>query len=168
VQDIKRELTVEAMAAERLLVAYRQQLGDDQEAAADLIEGETGLLEAVDAVLARLALIEDHIAALIDHGKKLNARNSRYKAQHEGLRQSLISAMELANLKRLERPTATLSRRAVPPSLVIVDQDAIPATYLIPQPPKVDSAALKAALKDGPVPGAELSNGGATISITRS
>lgn len=163
-----RDLSVEAMAAERLLVTYRAQLGDDVEAAADLVEGQTGFMEAVDTVVARIALLEDHIEALIAHGRKLNDRNSRYKAQHEALRKALLSALELTNMRSIERPTATISQRRGAQQVVIINDAEIPADYLIPQPPKVNTKAIKEALQNGPVPGAELSNGPTSLNLTRS
>ena len=48
-QDVKHELTKEAMAAQRLIAAYKEYLGDDDQSIADTIEGETGLFEIVDA-----------------------------------------------------------------------------------------------------------------------
>jgi hypothetical protein len=43
-----------------------------------------------------------------------------------------------------------------PPRLVIDDEDKIPDTYLIPQPPKVDAAAIKKMVKETPVDWAHL------------
>jgi hypothetical protein len=158
----------ETIAVQHLLTAFREQLGEDDKAIADAIEGETNFFEVVDAVLNRLAELEDYIAAIVVHGRKLNDRNSRFRAQYEGLRGALLSAMQQAKQDRIERPVGTASQRKTPRSLVVINEDMIPAAYKIPQPAKLDNKAITAALKDGPVPGAKLSEQGITISITRS
>jgi hypothetical protein len=165
--DLKHDLREQALAAVNLITAFKEQLGDDVQAVVDAIEGETDFCSVVDAVLARIAELEDHIEALTIQGRKLNARNSRFKQQHEGLRLALKSALEIAQIQRMERPTATVAQARTPRTAVVTNADALPDAYRIPQPDKIDIRALTAALKDGSVPGAELSNGGATIHITR-
>jgi hypothetical protein len=74
--------------------------------------------------------------------------------------------MERANIKKLAEPDFTASLRAVPPSVVIVDEQEIPQEYWKPQPPRLDRQGLSAALKGGSaVPGAALSNSQVTISV---
>ena len=63
-------------------------------------------------------------------------------------------------------PDFTASLRAVPPAVVIVDEEQIPRDYWKPQPPRLDRQGLSAALKSGStVPGATLSNSQMTISV---
>jgi predicted nuclease with TOPRIM domain len=168
VADLTHHLRDETALAQQLLAEYRQQLDEDEQAIADTIEGETNLMGVIDIVLNRLATIEDHVEALTTQGRKLNARNARFKAAHERLRAALLATVEAIGIKKLERPTATISHRKVPPTAVITNEAELPPQYLIPQPAKIDRNALNAALKEGSVPGAELSNGSTTISITRS
>jgi hypothetical protein len=167
-QDVRQKLHIESVAVQHLLTAFKEQLGEDDQAIADTISGETGFFELVDIVLNRLAELEDYINAITTQGRKLNDRNSRFKSQHEGLRKALLSAMLQAKLDRVERPVGTAAQRKTARSAVIEDENLIPDTYKIPQPAQVDKKALTAALKDGPVPGAKLSEQGITISISRS
>ena len=61
----------------------------------------------------------------------------------------LHPVMERANLKKLAEPDFTVSLRAVPPSVVVVDEGQIPRDYWKPQPPRLDRQGLSAALKSG-------------------
>jgi hypothetical protein len=74
-------------------------------------------------------------------------------------RQLALDAMQEAGLSKLEQPDFTASTRPGTPSLIISAEDAIPATYWIPQPPKIDRQSMLASLKRGlEIPGALLSN----------
>ena len=165
---MKRDLHLEAVAVLQLMTAYKEQLGDDDKAIADMVDGETAFHEVCDVVLQRIADLEDSMEAIVIQGRKLNARNSRYKAQHEGLRKALLSALETAQMTRVERPIATVALTKTGRTALIKDAAKIPADFKTPQPDKIDMRALAAALKAGPVDGAELSNGGTTVNISRS
>jgi hypothetical protein len=168
--DAQHHLAVETAAARALLETYRDCLGDDEQLVLDTLEGETRLFEAVDRVLVRLAELEDYMEAIVIHGRKLNDRNSRYRAQHEKLKTALRAALETAAVKKLERPCGTVSLRASPGAVEITDLAALPPQFLVQPPlppPQPDKKALRAALKEGAVPGAILTTE-TTIQITRS
>lgn len=167
-KDVKDDLREEMIIAKNLLDTYRAELGDDEKSITDFLEGETDLYTVMDAVIARIFELEDHIEALVEHGKKLNNRNSRFKAQRESLRMALNRAMEMARIKTLERPIGTISHKALPRTPIVQDAAQIPTEFLIEQPKKIDMRKLAEALKNGPIPGVELSNGGTTVSISRS
>jgi Gp157 protein len=64
-------------------------------------------------------------------------------------RQLALEAMNEAGLKKLEQPDFTASARAGLPSLIVTSENAIPETYWIPQPPKLDRQTLSSDLKRG-------------------
>jgi Gp157 protein len=64
-------------------------------------------------------------------------------------RQLALEAMNEAGLKKLEQPDFTASARVGLPPLVITSENAIPETYWIPQPPKLDRQTLSSDLKRG-------------------
>lgn len=164
--DVVRELTREAEAARTLLLNIRDVIGDDEQAAADAVEGETSFNEACAAAIARLAELDTHDAALSAHIETLRARGQRFKKQAEGIRAALAAALAQADIKKLELPAATLSRRPVAPSVIVTDEASIPADFWKRGEPKLDRKALLAALKDKQdIPGATLSNGGETLAI---
>jgi len=160
------ELNKQAEAARSLLANIRDILADDEQAIADAIEGETGLLEAIGSAVARIgeiAAIRDGIDA---YAKQLKARLARLDRQEELIRTALLSAVSATGLKKIELPIATVSLKAVPPSLVVTCEADIPPEFWKPQDPKMDRKAVTDALKaKQAVPGAELSNGGETIAI---
>lgn len=166
--SIARRLNIEAEAARALVANIRDVIGeDDADLMADMIEGETGLLEAVDKALARLQELDTFATAIGAQIDDLRARKARFETQSDLIRACLASAMGMVDIKKLERPAGTVSLRATAPSAVITNEAEIPTEYWVRQDPKLDKRALLAALKDGPVAGASLSNGGQSVSIRR-
>ncbi len=166
---IRRSLQIEAEAARSLLANIRDVIGDDEEMAHDAVEGETGLIEAITSAVARIGELEAFESAIAEQVKALSARKARFGDQAERIRTAVMVAMGMADLKNLELASVTLSRKTVPPKVVITDEAAIPSRFWKPSDPTLDKKALLAALKaKEPVAGAELSNGAETISILRS
>ncbi len=167
--DLKRTLHNEGEAARALLASIRNVVGDDDEAIADAVEGETNLIEAIDASLDRLAEIEALNEAISSLVKSYKERADRLDHQAEQIRAALSLAMTTAGLRKVERPAGTLSLRAVPPKAIITSEVDLPARFYVEQNPKLDKKAVLDALKAGEkIPGAELSNGSETISLRRS
>jgi hypothetical protein len=155
-------------AAARALLQSMADLVVDDETAEIIIDTETALPDALEAALNRITELQSHRDALGIAMDQLDARKSRFAANIETLRRSIQSAMESVELRKLELPAATLSLRAVPPAVVIVDAGAIPAAYMRQPPAVPDKGAIKAAIKAGEkVDGADLSNGGMTLAIRR-
>jgi Siphovirus Gp157 len=74
-------------------------------------------------------------------------------------RQLALEAMSEGGLKKLEQPDFTAFTRIGLPGLIIVSESAIPVSYWVPQPPKLDRQSLLTDLKrGGDIPGAQLSN----------
>tara|TARA_R110000868_G_scaffold250896_2_gene507639 strand:+ start:168 stop:677 length:510 start_codon:yes stop_codon:yes gene_type:complete len=164
--DAAHRVATSAAAARALLQSMTELVVDD-ETAEIIIDTETTLPDVISAAMARIEELESHREALVAAIDRLGHRKSRFGANIETLRRSIQSAMETTDLKKLELPAATLSLCAVPPSVVIIDPSAIPAAYMRQPPPAPDKSLIKAALKDGAVPGAQLSNGGKTLAISR-
>lgn len=165
----KRTLEIEAEAAKSLLANIAQVMADyatDDDLIADMVEAETGLFEAIDAALLRretdLALAE----GLSEYITTLQKRKRALEDRAEAMRVSILAAMQAAELKKVERPLATISRKPTPPSVIVVEEADIPTQFWKAQPPKLDKRELLAALKDGQdIPGALLSNGGETVQV---
>lgn len=164
--EARRDLQRQTEAARLLLATYEDILGDDAEAKADAVEGETGLHEAIRTAAVRLSeiqVMQDGIDAL---AAKLDARKARLGAQAQFLRTAITVAMSVGEVRKLELDIATLSLRAVAPAAEIVSEADIPSKFWKPSDPKLDKKAILAALKDNQVvPGALLSNGGETVSV---
>lgn len=163
---IVAELSREADAAAALIEHLRTLVAEPDEMIEDAIEGETNLKEALGKALARVSECEAMADAIKAQADALSARKRRLEAQADTIRAAILAAMSTAGLRKLELPAGTLSMKAVAPSLVITDEAAVPTQYWKRADPTLDKRALLSALKDQQtIPGAELSNGGETVTI---
>lgn len=166
--NFRVDLHIQAEVARSLLHTVREALGDDEEAKVDTIEGETNLLEVIDATLSRLAELEDIEAAIADRIKSLKMRQERMANGQEVIRLAIMRAMGAVDLRKLERPEATLSVGRTPQKVVVTSEADLPSEYMRERAPVPDLKLIGEALKGGTaVPGAELSNGGETLSVRR-
>jgi hypothetical protein len=181
----------EAQAVAAIRESLRQMSeGDDETLLLDTIEGQTSLLEILDAVLERMTDSEVNIEGVEVVAKALSGRKARFEQRLKADRTILEQAMTIAGLAKIERPTATLSLANRPPSLTVTEESEIPADFWKPGDPTLDRkrlaqalkdrAAALAALPDEPeakaaalaalppeIPGATLSNGAPSITIRR-
>ena len=164
--DLQRTLKDEAEAARVLLANLRDIIGDDEEAAASTVEGETNLIEAIAAVVEQIAADEAHAEAVAAVAKRYSERKARLEHRAERARAAISVAMDMAGLKKIELPQAVLTVKATPPKAIITDEAAIPSKFWKPADPKLDKKSVLDALKAGDkIDGAELSNGGTTLQI---
>jgi len=164
--DHVRELTNETQAALALIESLNHIIGDDEQAQADAVEGETNLHEAIGDAMKRIVELDalmNGISSIIDNAKD---RGDRFEAQRNRIREAIGMAMEAGGLRKLELPLGTISLKAVPPKVEITDESSVPAKFWKPSDPRLDKRAVMEALKDKQdVPGAMLSNGGVTIQM---
>lgn len=159
-------LAEQTKAATALIEHMRILVGDDDEMIATAVEGETDVHEALWSAMKRLAELEMMADAIDDMLANLSGRKARFQRQHENIRQAIIVAMEAANLTRVENGLGTMSLKATPAKVEIVDETAIPSRFWKSKDPELDKRALLAALKGkDDIPGAVLSNGGQTIQV---
>ncbi len=150
----------EAAAAKGLIESLRAESGTDDELLLDMVEGETSLFEAIDALLLRMVeskgLAEGVSAAI----QEMEARKRRFEARYATDKTIIEQALMVAEIEaKVERPLATLSLARRAPKVEIQTEADIPAEFWKTGDPTLDKKALLAALKDGtPVPGACLSN----------
>lgn len=161
--DIRRETE----AAKILLANIKDIIADDPEALHDAIEGETGLIEAIGQAVTRIIEIKALDEALGARAKRISERRARLDAQSERLRTAIVVAMADVDLKKLELPEATISRKAVPPKCIVTNEADLPSRFLVEKVSVApDKKALLEALKAGEaVPGACLSNTAETLAI---
>lgn len=157
-----RKLHLETEAAARLKEKLIATYGEDDELIADMIEGSTGLHEAIGHAALELAAVEGEKEGIKNAIAKLKARLTRYSERATGLRDAIQTAMETAEIKTLRTAAATLTVKASPPSVEITDAALLPPIFLTqppPPPPTPDKAAIRDAIKSGEaIPGAVLSN----------
>jgi hypothetical protein len=104
--------------------------------------------------------------AIDTHVKALQARKARLGNQGDMIRQAILVAMGAAEIKKLELPIATITRKPTAPKAEILNESDIPSQFWKAQDPKLDRKAVLDALKEKQeVPGAILSNGGEALQI---
>lgn len=161
-----RRLELETRAAQRLKEQLIATYGDDAELIRDMVEGETGLHEAIGKATLELAAVEGEKEGIEVAIAKLKERLDRHCKKAEGIRAAIYSAMEIAELTSLKTPAATLSVRPAPPKVEVIEQTLIPALYWTRPDPVLDKKALRDALKAGEqIPGAMLSNSAPALSV---
>ncbi len=139
---------------------------DDEVLMMDMIEGETNLFEALDVILSRISVNNAMIFGIDEAEKQMSNRRDRFKKRIEADRALIEQAMMIAELDKIERPTATLSLSKRAPKAEITEEADIPAEFFKPQPPKLDRKAVLDALREGrEVRGAYLSNAAPSLTI---
>ena len=176
----------EAIAAQALIETLRSTLGeDDAGLLADMVEGETELMEAIDRILAEQVEERIKIEGIQAVTDALRERQDRAKKRIDTLRTAIEQAMDIAGLAKIVRPLATMSLSGRAPKLIVETEAEIPTTYWKTGDPYLDKKALTDALKahaaavalpDGPereaalaeapaIPGACLSNGAPSLTV---
>lgn len=150
----------EADAARNMLTAIAT---DDDQLIHDMIEGETGFLEACEMAIGEIRECEITIDGCQAEIDRLKARLDRAKKRKENVRAAIEQAMIVTDQKTITLPTKTLTIAYRKGVAVITNEAEIPAEFWIEQPPKLDKKKLNDAIADG-VPGAHQANG--TVSLT--
>lgn len=160
--------TIDALRVQ--IEALRREFPDvfeDEDMAADVLEGETDLFSVINRLSEQIGDAEMDVYAISERVLELNARKERRKRAAESGRVAIQRLMEAAGQTKITLPTATLSLRPLPPKVVIIDEAELPEdVWRVVR--EVDKQALRARLKDGEdVPGAAMSNGGVGLTIRR-
>jgi len=156
---------ITALLKEKLLEAFPN-LIEDEAALYDTLEGMTDFNELVQHIISSALDDEAMVGAIGNRIADLQARAERLNERIANKRRVVGAAMEMAGVRKIEGVEATISLRAVPPKLVIVNEDEIPGTFWKEKIVKsIDKEALKEALKTEIIPGAQMGNGSTTLAI---
>lgn len=127
----------------------------DETAYNDTVEA-LGAEIALDDVVKAIRNKQADVEAYKSEADRLTDKKRRAEAAVDGLKALLLRYMQITEQKSVKTSLFTASK-GVSKSADITDETALPAEYLIPQPPKVDKKAILAALKEGKqITGAEL------------
>jgi hypothetical protein len=151
-------------ARERLL-AIDASIDEDTRLLADMLEGESG-----DA----MQIIERVIEASIDADSMADAaklrkldiaeRQARFEKRRDTLRGIAQSALEVLNLKRMERPAWTANLRQLPAPL-LVDEAALPEEWFRTKREPMRAEIRKELASGGDIDGCQFGNAATGISI---
>ena len=122
----------------------------DEDVIRDTLEGLDGELEAkADGYAMILKNLEADAKAIKAEEDRLYSRRKSIENRMAYLKANLQTMMELTGKVKFKTPLFSFGIQKNPPKVVITDESRIGHDYLIPQPPKVDTQAIKAALNEG-------------------
>ena len=163
VNNLRRGISNYLILADQLKALYQD---IDDETLLDTLEGISDLPELIQGLIRSSLEDEVLISALKQRVEDMQARLSRLKDRFERKRELASWAMANAEILKMQTADFTLSLRQGPPRLDVLDQEKVPAEYLVPQPPRLDRAGLIGALKRGDViPGAVLVEGQMHVAV---
>lgn len=153
---------IEAIAAE--LAPYRD---EDEQLFLDTLDGETGAMDLLDAAIEAEQADRTLVEAITSRIAALCARADRIDMRADAHRRVQMQIMRAMDVKKMERPLATLSIRPGSVSVRITDEASIPTQLLtVKTITSPDKRAIRAQIEAGEVvPGAELVRGEDTLAM---
>jgi hypothetical protein len=143
--------------------------GDDEQLVIDCLEGETPLFDIARQLLDANADDEGLIASIDQRIADINIRKDRAKLRIERRKSALISLMDIAAIKKLPLPEATVSLRTLLGRAKVIDPDLLPDAFVkVSEVRKPDMDAINTAVENGAqIPGVVKTNGSASLSVRR-
>ena len=138
----------------------------DEQTLADTVEGLTDLHEIVAAIV-RAALADEALATgLKGRVAEMQDRLDRLQDRASKRRQIAKDVMVELDLKKITAPDFTVSIRPGMPSLLVLDEAAVPSIYWQPSAPRLNRQGLLSELKEGAdIKGVALSNPEPVLSV---
>ena len=138
----------------------------DEQTLADTVEGLTDLHEIVAAIV-RAALADEALATgLKGRIAEMQDRLARLQDSASKRRQIAKDVMLELDIKKITAPDFTVSVRPGMPSLLVLDEAAVPSIYWEPREPRLNRQGLLNELKDGAdIKGVALSNPEPVLSV---
>jgi len=138
----------------------------DEQTLADTVEGVTDLHEIITAIV-RSALADEALATgLKGRIADMQERLDRLQDRASKRRQVAKDVMIDLDLKKITAPDFSVSIRAGLPSLMVIDEAAVPSIYWQPGAPRLKRQDLLTELKDGAaIEGVALSNPEPVLSV---
>lgn len=164
---IADKIAREACAARDLVKELRED-GIDDAAICDTAEGETSLMEAIDAAIAEMDECAAIVAGCKAQAEVYNSRAAKFSGRAARIRGLIEQALVVADIPAVKRSAATITVKRFPPKPIVVDESQIPSRFFKPQPPMLDKKAINDAVADGEaIPGVQMDNGGISLQIRR-
>ncbi len=125
-----------------------------------IMEGAEGLedtLESLNDAIEEKAVgyakviknIEGQVLAIKEEEKRLAERRRSLESNIKRLKENLELSMLDTGKKKIKTNLFTFNIQKNPPSVKILDEEAIPSDYLVKQKPKIDKKAIINDLKNG-------------------
>ena len=138
----------------------------DEQTLADTVEGLTDLHEIVQAIIRSALADEALVLGLKCRISDMQDRLDRLQDRASKRRQIAKDVMIELDLKKLNAPDFTASIREGIPSLMVINEDAVPSIYWQPSEPRLNRQELAYELKQGAeIAGVALSNPEPVLSV---
>jgi hypothetical protein len=138
----------------------------DEQTLADTVERLTDLHEIVQAVIRAALSDEALVLGLKCRISDMQGRLDRLQDRASKRRQIAREVMVELDLKKLNAPDFTASIREGIPSLMVINEDAVPSIYWQPSEPRLNRQELAYELKQGAeIAGVALSNPEPVLSV---
>src|SRR4029077_15104241 len=138
----------------------------DEQTLADTVEGLTDLREIVTAIIRAALRDEALVTGLKGHIAEMQDRLERLQDRASKRRQIAKDVMVDLDIKKIAAPDFTVSIRPGMPSLLVLDEAAVPSIYWHPVAPRLDRQGLLGELKEGAdIKGVTLSNPEPVLSV---
>jgi hypothetical protein len=138
----------------------------DEQTLADTVEGLTDVHEIVTAVIRAALSDEALVLGLKCRIADMQGRLDRLQDRATKRRQIARDVMVKLDLKKLNAPDFTASIREGIPSLMVINEDAVPSIYWQPSEPRLNRQELAYELKQGAeIAGVALSNPEPVLSV---
>jgi hypothetical protein len=130
------------------LLALMEDPDVDPQIIEDALEAISGEIEVkADGYARVMAELEARKAAVKAEKDRLAALESSLGKNIDRMKESLKTSMIATGKTKFKTDLFSFSVQKNPPKVVIDDPSRIPEGFLIPQPPKVDTASIKESLK---------------------
>ena len=138
----------------------------DEQTLADTVQGLTDLHEIIAAIV-RAALADEALAnGLKSRVAEMDERLNRLQDRATKRRQIVKEVMVELDIKKITAPDFTVSVRPGMPSLLVLDEAAVPSIYWQPVAPRLNRQGLLSELKEGAdIKGVTLSNPEPVLSV---
>jgi len=138
----------------------------DEQTLADTVEGLTDLHEIITAIIRSVLTDEALATGLKGRIADMQERLDRLQDRASKRRQVAKDVMIDLDIKKITAPDFSVSIRPGLPSLMVIDEAAVPSIYWQPSAPRLKRQELLSELKDGAaIEGVALSNPEPVLSV---
>ena len=147
------------------LIEDMPELLDDPECLTDTLDGISDVKEQMATVIRSAVMDEALAGGLSNYIAKLQSRHTYLVNKAKKKRTIVLNHMCDLDIRRIIESDLSITRRTVPPRVIIIDDTQVPDKYCTIER-KPNRAQINNAIKAGEkVPGTELSNSSETIQV---
>lgn len=160
-QPLANEVRVASLIATQIFAAG---ITEDDEDFIDILSAETDILDRLRKIVRAARYVEAQSKALTEMQAEMRERKARLDRRADSLRSIVLHAMSELGLRKLEAADFSATVAAAKMRVLITDEAALPdEVCVMKRAPSKE--AIREALAEGPVAGAELANGEPSLTV---